>query len=244
MIIEGDYGSGRLTLSHEISTQLNATEIIAENTIDSVRQVIKNAYTITSPVVYIFRDCDGMSLAAKNSLLKVVEEPPNKAYFIMTVRDKSNMLPTIISRATVLTMSPYTQDELKFDATDSNIAYMIKTIADNTEARKIEFRRTIELCDNVITYIEKRSMLGVLKELNRLQAKSDDSGVSPELFIRAFRHNICKSALPDEIKEKAVPHISKCSYELTKAAINSKASVELMCINIVEDYKAYAEVQS
>ena len=39
------------------------------------------AYKQTKPIMYVFKDCDNMSNAAKNALLKVAEEPPQQAYF-------------------------------------------------------------------------------------------------------------------------------------------------------------------
>lgn len=112
IIIEGDEGSGRLTLAKVIIKMINAKGIIMGNSITEVRETIENAYTITEPTCYIFRNADDMKNEAKNALLKVVEEPPNNAYFIMTVQNIDNMLGTIKSRGTVIKMEPYTREEL------------------------------------------------------------------------------------------------------------------------------------
>ena len=98
IIISGDEGSGRLTLAKIIIKMINAKGIIMGNSISEVRETIENAYTITEPTFYIFRNSDDMSVSAKNALLKVVEEPPNNAYFIMTVQNIKNMHCTIINR--------------------------------------------------------------------------------------------------------------------------------------------------
>lgn len=242
IIISGEKNSGRFTLANVIAEQTNAIVYVSEIGIDAIRDVIKTAYSVKQSTVYIFRDCDDMSLAAKNSLLKVVEEPPNNARFIMTVKDTANVLPTIISRATVMHMAPYTEDELGIAQNHKNIAYMIKCIDDNTDERISAFLSVVELCDRVIIYIEKKSMLGVLKELNNIQAKADEPGVEPELFVRAFRHQIQDANINPRVIMKFVPHIVKCSNELKKAGVNKKASVETMCINIVEEYKHEAKV--
>ena len=242
IIISGEKDSGRFTLANVIAEQTNAVVYVSEIGIDAVRDVIKTAYTVKQSTVYVFRDCDDMSLAAKNSLLKVVEEPPNNARFIMTVKDTANVLPTIISRATVLQMAPYTVDELGVAQNHKNIAYMIKTIADNTDERISAFLKATALCENVIIYIEKKSMLGVLKELSGIQAKADGPGIEPELFLRAFRHQIQDADINPRVIMKFVPHIVKCSNEMKRVGINKKASVETMCINIVEEYKHETEV--
>ena len=244
IIIVGDSNSGRYTLAKEIVKTLNAREYLADNSIESVRQVIKTSYAVPTSTVYIFRDCDDMSIAAKNSVLKIVEEPPNNARFIMTIKDRCNMPDTVLSRATVLTMSPYTLDELNLAESDKPIAYMIKCINDTTESKIDTLQQAVALCDRVIHSIEKKSMLYTLKELNRLKNKStDEQGVEPELFLRAFRHNIGLSTIPAEVIMLAIPHITKCSQELKRASISKKSSIEVMCVNILEDYKKYGKAK-
>ena len=48
--------------------------------------------------IYLFRDCRHMDPRTQNTLLKIIEEPPDYAYFIFTAESKSDFLPTIISR--------------------------------------------------------------------------------------------------------------------------------------------------
>jgi DNA polymerase III delta prime subunit len=243
IIISGDKGSGRYTLAKEMVNVLNSSEYVAGIGIDDVREVIRTAYTVRSDIVYIFRDCDDMSLAAKNSLLKVVEEPPENARFVMTVADTANVLPTILSRATVLHMSPYTLDELDLAQNELNLSYMIKSISDKENKQFDAIQRAVELCENVLIYVSKKSMLGALKELNKLRAKVDGEGVDPELFVRAFRHNIADCDIPADALELFVPHIVKCSGEMKRSSNNKKASIEVMVINIIEEYKNYVKAE-
>lgn len=99
-IIVGDTGFGKKVISEYIAKHLEASFVPCSVDVESVRDTIANAYEMTEKTLYMFFDCDGMSTQAKNALLKVTEEPPNNAYFIMTVRDISNILGTLISRGT------------------------------------------------------------------------------------------------------------------------------------------------
>ena len=110
-ILVGERGSGRKTIIQETLGILGVCQMCSSD-VDSVREVIEQAYKQVSPVVYVFADADNMSVAAKNALLKVTEEPPNNAYFIMTMVMIDNTLPTIKSRATVLYMDTYTTEEI------------------------------------------------------------------------------------------------------------------------------------
>jgi DNA polymerase-3 subunit delta' len=49
---------------------------------------------------------DKLNEIASNKLLKLLEEPPEKTYFIMVAEDESKLLPTIISRCQVTHLKP------------------------------------------------------------------------------------------------------------------------------------------
>ncbi len=61
--------------------------------------------------IYIFRDCHSMDTRTQNTLLKLIEEPPEYAYFIFTCESKADFLPTIISRCVCFGTSLCTEDE-------------------------------------------------------------------------------------------------------------------------------------
>lgn len=112
-LIVGPKGSGKKLVCREIANKLKCPLVPIGTGVEEVREVIVNSYRNTEPIVYVVPDTDKMSVAAKNALLKITEEPPQKAYFILTVTDLSNMLKTLISRACVLKMDNYTGKELK-----------------------------------------------------------------------------------------------------------------------------------
>lgn len=61
--------------------------------------------------IYIFTDCHNMDTRTQNTLLKIIEEPPDYAYFIFTSESKSDFLPTIISRCVCFGLSPCTEEQ-------------------------------------------------------------------------------------------------------------------------------------
>lgn len=82
--------------------------------IETVREVRSGAYVKPNDgnaKVYIFRDADNIKLPAQNALLKIIEEPPEFAYFIFTASSKSAFLPTILSRAVSLGITPCSIDQ-------------------------------------------------------------------------------------------------------------------------------------
>lgn len=234
IIIEGDEGSGRLELAKVIMKMINATGIIAGNGIADVREIIENAYTVTDTTCYIFRNADDMSNAAKNSLLKVVEEPPNKAYFIMSVKNIDDMLGTIRSRATYIKMQPYTLEQLK---SFNNNDFIIKYTNTPGQAKTLEIEQITkaEQCvSNSINALQNGSGLGILKETINLKSKdTDEDKIDCDLFIRILEKN-----LPVELtKYNTLEYIEICKAQLKKTGINKKASIECMLLLILEEIK-------
>ncbi len=82
--------------------------------VDSIRAVRSDAYTPpneASRKVYIIEDCEKLPAASQNALLKILEEPPSGAVFILTCRSKMSLLTTILSRARIFSLLPVTEAE-------------------------------------------------------------------------------------------------------------------------------------
>ncbi len=69
--------------------------------VDNIREIIERSQF--APVqcrykVYVIDECHMLSTAAFNSLLKTLEEPPDRVVFVLATTDPQRVLPTIISR--------------------------------------------------------------------------------------------------------------------------------------------------
>jgi DNA polymerase III subunit delta' len=85
--------------------------------VDQVRRVIETIYYRPAEgreKVYIFTDSTFMKEAA-NSLLKVLEEPPEFATIFLLTENAGELLPTIRSRSMVFTLGALTTDEIERD---------------------------------------------------------------------------------------------------------------------------------
>jgi DNA polymerase-3 subunit delta' len=83
--------------------------------VDQVRHVISTAQyrpAEASRKVYIFTDSAFMKEAA-NSLLKVLEEPPDYATIFLLARNPGDLLPTIRSRCVTFTLAPLPSREIE-----------------------------------------------------------------------------------------------------------------------------------
>lgn len=68
-----------------------------------VRDIRKDAYIMPNEAkhkVYILKNVDRMNIQAQNALLKIIEEPPEYARFILVCESRAALLETIMSRVT------------------------------------------------------------------------------------------------------------------------------------------------
>ena len=82
--------------------------------VDKVREVIDDAGVKPNEAdykVYILGNAQSMNLNSQNALLKLLEEPPSYAVFILTVTNKSAMLETVLSRSVMFTLEGAPQNE-------------------------------------------------------------------------------------------------------------------------------------
>ena len=237
IIISGEEGSGRLTLSKVIMKCLNANGIIVGNGINDVREIIENAYTITETTCYIFRNADDMKQEAKNALLKVVEEPPNNAYFIMTVQNIDNMLGTIKSRGTLLKMEPYHTTELK-DICDNELLLKYCDNPGQLQIEESDIVKAEECADNILRGLSTRSGTIILKACTQLKSKQTDTDkIDCMLFMRVFKRKLYNSIVIVDLPVSILSYIGECDRQLSRDTINKKSVIECMLINMLEESK-------
>lgn len=239
IIISGDIGSGRLTLAKEIMHMLYMPGIISDCKIDDVRRTIEYAYEYTAPTMYIFRNADDMSVAAKNALLKVVEEPPNNAYFIMTVQNIDNMLGTIKSRGTVIKMEPYTQQELKSVCDDELKLEYCSNIGELQIAHE-EIQKAEDCVDGVLKALIDKSGTKLLKACTQLRAKQTETDkIDCLLFFKVFQKRLYITQTNAIIYRsfECLKAMVVCKQELNRNTVNKRASIESMLIKILEEIK-------
>lgn len=78
-------------------------------TVAQIRSLRNEAYVkphIANGRAFIIDMADTMNEQAQNALLKVLEEPPGSVLFILIAENKAALLDTVISRCTVLSLSP------------------------------------------------------------------------------------------------------------------------------------------
>lgn len=106
-----------IKIENNVSTDFNIiSPVNSVIKINVIRELKNNIYfqpLKNKKKVYIIDDADKMTLEASNSLLKILEEPPDYAILILITSVPDLILPTIISRCSKVIFKPLSIDSQK-----------------------------------------------------------------------------------------------------------------------------------
>lgn len=242
LILAGPVGWGKKTAVEYIRKNVkNDGMLRAENnSVSAVREVIEKSYQLGGAVYYVFTDCDNMSVQAKNAMLKVMEEPPQGARFILTVKNSSSVLGTIKSRAFVYEMYPYSREELE---------QFVKTYEGKEDVKKVDISRYFITCpgdivrmaslpeagaglvdyaDMMADYIGEATQANALKIGTRLDIKGDDPNKYPiDLFLRVARDRFYTNFLRDK-KVRDFQCVARIGRALAELSVNTASKQNII----------------
>jgi len=119
--------------------------------IDSIREISRFAYEkpyVSNKKFIIINDADTMTPEAQNSLLKILEEPPETAHIILVASDKDMLLPTIVSRSFPFKFKPLKKQELSEILGNKGIenkeAEFLASISSGSVSIAMQFRELIK----------------------------------------------------------------------------------------------------
>ena len=82
--------------------------------LDVIRSIKADAFITPNEgryKIYLLENAHAMTVQAQNALLKILEEPPSYAVFLLTAQSRESMLPTILSRCVTLSLAPVGEEE-------------------------------------------------------------------------------------------------------------------------------------
>ena len=154
--------------------------------VDTVREICSDAYIKPNNgerKIYIFTDADKITVQAQNSLLKLIEEPPDHAYFIFTVTDRNVILETIRSRVITLSAAPVSREDTlaalaENGVSDSEANDAVSVFGGNIGkcldyVKSDAMKSAVDLTKKVTDCIINRDEYGILKNLTDASADKD-----------------------------------------------------------------------
>lgn len=139
----------------------------------------------------------GLTIEAQNSMLKLLEEPPNNTIVILVVSDKESLLPTILSRCVVIEL----ESELKVHKNTS--AYLNILISPNGVGERLKIAQDLSkekeealgFLENLIIAARKKLIQDINKnDLNHLSKKKSLISLYLNILISLQRtHTVIKT---------------------------------------------------
>lgn len=113
-------------------------------TVDQVRQLRTDAYIRPNEAprkVYLLEQADRLNPSAQNAMLKLLEEGPAYAAFLLLAENAGALLPTVRSRCETLALTPASQEPAQPDGESERLAGQVSACW--LEGRELEL---MELC--------------------------------------------------------------------------------------------------
>ena len=257
IILAGAKGAGKELFTQYIAEKFNFERVGIGVSVDSVREMIEMSHAVAVKTVYVIANADKMSAAAKNALLKVTEEPSLNAYFIITLQNVMNTLPTIRSRATVLYMDTYTAADIaeyiktlslqgKEEALALQAASLCATPGEVEDLLKSNIQEFNDYVELVINNIDKTSGSNAFKIADKISTKEDDGKYDMALFFRAFINRCGFRMKSDSDKERlkyvrGVITTSQYASKLAKTNCNKIMLINSWILDIRREWCVFEE---
>lgn len=228
--------------------------------VETIRNISADAYIKPNngdKKVYIFTDADNMTVQAQNSLLKLIEEPPEYAHFVFTVTERNNILETIRSRLVSLSASEVSRaetlealsgygiddDEAKKAAEifGGNIGRCLEYLQSDSLKSAVDLTKRITDCIinideyGTLRYLteassEKSVLKNILGMLDRIIRDAYTQRYSPDSFTGCYHEGA--RTLSAGITANACEKIHQAiehSYSLIDKNVNIKLIVSSLC---------------
>lgn len=231
IMLQGEKGSGRSTIIDLIKHKYSFNVVTCGTSVDEVRNIITTCYSISEPTFYIFYNGDKLSISAKNSLLKLVEEPPLKAYFI--IRLENTTLPTLVGRSFYYEIQPYTPQELKQGFIDkgkeevyNKYPNICRNIGQINTFINSPYEDIIEYCDTIISCISTVAEGNIFNITNKLNIDESVDKWDYTLFLNILEYSLYNKLLETK-DDKYFQAIYRINDVRRKLRINGVSKLSL-----------------
>lgn len=229
VILVGERGQGKRTAAKWIAEQMGAPVYEPkELKIDFIRELNADSRTVSSPKLYLLADCETMTPQAQNALLKLSEEPPENAYIVMTVQDTSALLPTILSRSSVLQLDGYTNEQLRQLTDDEELIRIAKNPGTIERLQQIDYSTLLEHSDKVVANIGRISVSNAFNILKPVDKEQYD------LFMTLLIYSYEKFQSLGNVCTQQIRVLFDTKNLLKNKSISKQNALEMMFIELRE----------
>lgn len=162
IIITDDFDSVLSEISKEYSPNFVRVFKFEDLLLENAKDIIKEAYIAEVRPKAILISALKFGIEAQNSLLKIIEEPPNNIDFIIVAESKNLLLPTIISRMPLINKkSPAKGVNLELDFDKLSLGEILKFIEEKSELERFDKMNKHEFLELLKAIILKSLSKGI-----------------------------------------------------------------------------------
>ncbi len=242
-LLTGQVGVGLYTIAHEIATkngtllasilpESKTSSAIAAISVERIRQLyVETRSRMQGPHFVIIDEADSMNHAAQNALLKLLEEPNESIFFILTSHRPDALLPTIRSRVQIHAVPPidmlHSRRLLKaLGVTDTQTEQRLLYVAQGLPAEltrlvrnESDFKALLERVQIARQFVEGN----VYQRLAVIQASNNDrTGTlkTIEMILLLLRRSL--AARPDQTTVRLIERLVEAS-----AAVRANGNIKI-----------------
>ncbi len=251
-IVVGERGMEHEDVARYVANKMNCTLIeLLDVKVDTIRNMISQAYKLHARTVFSIPHADDMSINAKNAMLKVVEDAPNKAYFIMCLEDLSNTLATIQSRGIVFRMYEPKVSEIEDFARslyvhkediDEDVIKLYGELCSTpgdviyfTKHNIVDFYKYVEWVADNITKLDGAE---VFKISDKLALKDEEDKYDCLLFLKALQLQFWEMCRSVSCSCSIVRCIGRYAQDLKIKGINKGMLIDNMILEVRKIWKS------
>lgn len=223
IIIKGPTNYGKTYLAKYIANHFNLTYVALDNKVATIRELVSISNK-NNECLYHFKDFEKSSPAAKASLLKIAEETP-KGIKIVVTTSSYNLLDTLMSRAYILNIEPYSEEDIidynknlsfnieLFDILQKELRMKL-TPSKLFKLKNIEnIKEIIDLAVDSIAKIKNGLKLEDISQISNNFWKDD--GTNTDIFLQLLESGLAG------FNFKCIAQIEKAKYTLAKVSISN-----------------------
>ena len=242
MIFLAPKGAGKSILIERFAKARGLRVELTGNKIDDIRELIENSIALAKPTLFWIKEGDELTTGAMNALLKVAEEPPKNCHIAIEIRNYDNVILTIKSRATTITLDNYKYTELIDFAkmqgiTNSDTLQELCCVAETPgqvlHLNQIGFDDCMEYANKVVTNILKVSTGNAFNIPNKITFQEEEDKIDVEIFLKVFLR-VCKRHLKDnvEVISKFILYTTQALNSLQQKGVIKPLIFDIWILNI------------
>lgn len=209
VMLVGESGMGKKTFIKEFARRTNMQCIMVGKTIKELKQIVIEARKMSGDVLYVIPDVAALHHQSIAVLLKLTEEPPSGSHFVMLAQYEEQVPATILSRARVERMNPYSAKELRAIGMDyykgekkvDLAVELVQTPGDIKKALETDLSRLDAYVEKVIQRLEEVQPANAFKTSTELAFTDKDTGWDVLMFMRMLRLAYTRKMLDDRGKD-------------------------------------------